>query len=177
MSQMLYPCDDRNVPLPARVDGRGPVKFATRSITEMYGPLLTAGNRSSGLGGTWTGPEPGARPVSRPTSAQVARNAAGPDADRTGRGCGFVTFVVAKSSRWVIPGLSGNGPMVQVDCCSPNTVVLLLRELAVTCLVPFVAQIPCGMLPVYPLLSWEVMRVSRRRPRPTLLPGFSTCTP
>src|SRR3990172_3574706 len=166
MSQTLYPPDDRNVPTPAQVEPAAvPVKFATRSMTEMYGPLLIARKRSSGLGGTWTGPEPRSAtrispdvphrfPVALPVRMLI----------ELGDVVGFVTFVVAKvEPAAVIPGFSGNGPIVQVDCAFPwKTVVLLVRELAVRYLVPFVApaQIPWGMLPVCPVLSVEVMRVS-----------------
>src|SRR3990172_2271892 len=64
MSQIRYPCDVRNVMLPAQVEPVG--KFAVRSMTEMYGPLLMAMNRSSGLGGIWTGPHPRSAPRSSP---------------------------------------------------------------------------------------------------------------
>jgi hypothetical protein len=132
MSQIRYPADVRKVLLPAQVDPDG--KLAARSMTLIYGPLLTAKNRSSGLGGVCTGPDPKrATRISPDVPQRLVEVLPKRMLTELGEVVGLVTLVVASvEPLCVIPGFNGNGPMVQVDCLVPEkTVVLLVRELAV----------------------------------------------
>src|SRR3990172_3910724 len=82
----------------------------------IYGPLLTARNRSSGLGGICTGPEPkSATRISPDVPQRFVLMLPSRMLTELGEVVGFVTLVVASvDPPCVIPGFSGKGPMVQV---------------------------------------------------------------